>query len=325
LRAVTVTEAHRLAPNDIADPQHGPNDVLARVSACGICGSDLHLMEAKLLPPGAVMGHEAAGVVEAVGANVSGFAPGDHVAIQPFDPCRSCDPCLAGATQRCVDNALTTIGLGFRQGAFAELIAVSPQMLVKLGTDVPLDLASLAEPLAVAYHGFERSRFASGMTVGVIGCGPIGLSAVALAKTLGAGRIWAADPNPFRQELAARLGADEAGKSPKDADLVFECAGARGTVDLAVGSVHGGGQVILLAVNIKGDSVYPFTWVTREAEIVGCLGYTIGEYAASAAMIADGRIDVAPMVTRRVSFDETDEAFFALLDGAPEGKVLVTP
>lgn len=282
-------------------------------------------MEAKLLPAGTILGHEAAGTVESVGPGVVGFAVGDRVAIQPFDPCGRCGPCTAGDSQRCVDNALTTIGLGFRQGAFAELITLSPQMLVRLPDDCRIDLAAVAEPLAVAYHGFERSNFAAGMTVGVIGCGPIGLSAVALARALGAGRIWATDPNAFRRGLATAMGADEAPATAKDADLVVECAGARGTIDLAVSSVRGGGQVVLLAVNISGDTVYPFTWVTKEAQIVGCLGYTIAEYAGCAAMISDGRIDVAPMVTRRVSFDETDDAFFALLDGAPEGKVLVMP
>ena len=281
------------------------------------------------MPVGAVLGHEASGVVERVGDEVAGLAAGDHVAIQPFDPCGTCEPCTSGASQRCVNNALTTIGLGFRQGAYAERIALRPQMCVKVPSEVPLDVVCLAEPLAVAYHGFERSSFASGMTVGVIGCGPIGLAAVALAKALGADRVWAADPNPFRQELATALGADEAGTSPPghlgDADLVFECAGAKGTVDLAVGAVRPGGEVILLAVNLKGDSVYPFTWVTKEARIVPCLGYTIEEYATCAALISSGDVDVAPMITRRASFEETDEAFFALLDGAAEGKVVVVP
>jgi (R,R)-butanediol dehydrogenase/meso-butanediol dehydrogenase/diacetyl reductase len=272
-----------------------------------------------------VLGHEASGVVEAVGSGVVGLAPGDHVAIQPFDPCGTCGPCASGASQRCVNNALTTIGLGFRQGAYADLIALSPQMCVKVPEDAPLDLVALAEPLAVAYHGIERSNLAGGMTVGVIGCGPIGLSAVALARTFGAGSVWAADPNPFRRELAARMGADDVAAGPQDADLVFECAGAKGTVDLAVGAVRGGGQLILLAVNIKGDSVYPFTWVTKEAQIVACLGYTVDEYRECARLIADGEVDVAPMVTRRVSLEQTDEAFFALLDGASEGKVLVMP
>lgn len=325
MRAVTVTDAFRLTVSDVPDPALGPDDVLVRVSACGICGSDLHLMEAKLLPPGAVLGHEASGVVESVGAEVADFVAGDHVAIEPFDPCGACEACAAGESQRCVNNALTTIGLGFRQGAFAELISLSPQMLVKVPGDVPLDLAALTEPLAVAYHGFARSNFEPGMTVGVIGCGPIGLCAIGLARTLRAGSVWGCDPNGFRRGLAGSMGAHEVTASPKEADIVFECAGAKGTVDLAVGAVRGGGQVVLLAVNLKGDAVYPFTWVTKEAQIIGCLAYTIAEYAECAAMIGDGRVDVAPMVTRRVGLEEVDETFFALLDGPPEGKVLVTP
>ncbi len=307
------------------DPAPGGGKVVVRVSACGICGSDLHMMEAKIVPAGAIMGHEASGVVEAVGDGVTELAPGDHVAIHPFDPCMSCEQCTAGATQRCVNNALTTIGLGFRPGAYAELIELSAPMAVKVPDDADLGAVALAEPLAVALHGFRRSGFTAGMSIGVIGCGPIGLSAIACAKALGASRVWASDVNEFRTDLARALGADEAGRHAKDADIVFDCAGAQGTVDLAVGSTHQGGRAVILAVNIKGDNVFPFTWVTREVEIVPCLGYTTDEYSECAQWISSGRIDVTPMITSRVSLDETDEAFFALLEGAPQGKVLVTP
>ncbi len=325
MRAVVANEQSRFEVRDLEDPRPGPGNILVRVAACGICGSDLHMMEAKIVPAGAIMGHEAAGVVEHVGDGVADLAPGDHVAIHPFDPCLQCEQCLSGATQRCVNNALTTIGLGFRPGAYAELIELSAPMGVKVPEDVDLGEVSLAEPLAVALHGFRRSDFEAGMSVGVIGCGPIGLSAVLCAKALGASRVWASDVNEFRTNLARDVGADEAGRHAKDADIVFDCAGAQGTVDLAVGSTHQGGQAVILAVNIKGDSVFPFTWVTREVEIVPCLGYTLEEYRECAGLISSGRIDVKPMITRRVSLADTDEAFFGLLTGAPEGKVLVTP
>lgn len=324
MRALTVSEDHRLAASVLPDPEAGPGVVVVRVSACGICGSDLHLMDSRIAPPGAVLGHEAAGVVDAVGSGVEGLRPGDAVAIHPFDPCGACPPCRAGAEQRCLQNAFTTLGLGLRPGAYAELVAVSAGMAVPVPSSA-LDRVAVAEPLAVALHGLRRSRLEPGMKVGVIGCGPIGLCAVLAAKASGAGPVWAADTNDFRAALAARVGADESGRVPKEADIVFECAGAQGTVDLAVGSTGGGGQVVLLAVNVKGDTVYPFTWVTKEVDIVPCLGYTKAEYEEAASWIASGRVDVEPMITRRVSLEEADEAFFALLEGAPEGKVFVVP
>jgi (R,R)-butanediol dehydrogenase / meso-butanediol dehydrogenase / diacetyl reductase len=325
VRAVTVTESFRLAPADVPDPQIDDEGVLVRVAACGVCGSDLHLLETRLLRVGAILGHEASGVVERVGSSVRDVAVGDHVAVQPFDPCHTCPACVSGDSQRCASNVMTTLGLGFRAGAYAELVAVSRQMVVKVPEALPLDVAAVSEPLAVAFHGYRRSDFRAGMTVGVIGCGPIGLSAVALGRSLGAGHVWASDPNAFRQELAASLGADDVGAKPLDADIVFECAGAKGTIDLAVSSVRGGGQVVLLAVNALGDEVWPLVWITKEAVIVPCLGYTVDEYAACAQMIAEGRIDVTPMITRRASFDEADEAIHALMSGAPEGKVLIVP
>jgi 2-desacetyl-2-hydroxyethyl bacteriochlorophyllide A dehydrogenase len=325
MRAVVTNDANRLEVRDVADPAPRAGHVVVRVAACGICGSDLHMMEAKIVPSGAILGHEAAGVVESVGPDVEGLAPGDHVGINPFDPCGTCPSCVAGAEQRCVDNAFTTIGLGFRPGAYADRVEVGERMAVRVPDDVELGAVALSEPLAVALHGFRRSRFEDGMSVGVIGCGPIGLCAVALARMLGASGVWASDTNEFRASLARDVGADEASARSKDADVVFDCAGAKGTVDLAVSSTHMGGQAVILAVNLKGDTVFPFMWVTREVEIVPCLGYTLEEYTECTRLISSGRIDVAPIITRRVSLDETDEAFFSLLDGAPQGKVLVTP
>jgi L-iditol 2-dehydrogenase len=206
VRAVTVTEASRLTVSEVPDPVLRPGGAIVRVTACGICGSDLHLMELKAVAPGVILGHEASGVVEAVADDVDGLLAGDHVAVHPFDPCGACGPCLDGATQRCFNNAVTTIGLGFRPGAYAELLEASAQMLVPMPPDIPIEWGALAEPLSVALHGFRRSRFEPGMTVGVIGCGPIGLSAVIAARALGAGKVWASDLNEFRANLAASVG-----------------------------------------------------------------------------------------------------------------------
>lgn len=325
MRALTVTPEHRFEISEVADPEPGPGQVVVRVAACGICGSDLHMMESKVVPVGAVMGHEPSGVVEAVGDDVDGLARGDHVAIHPADPCGECPACIAGHSMRCPQTGPTSIGLGIHPGAYADLVLVSKGMCTRLPNALDLGLGALAEPLAVALHGLRRSRFEPGMTVGVVGCGPIGLCSVLVAKASGAGRIWASDPNAFRAELATKAGADETGSATQMADIVFECAGAQGTIDLAIGATDPGGQVVLLAVNIKGDNVFPFMWVVKEVDVLPCLGYSRAEYDEAAGWIADGTVDVAPLITRRVSLEETDEAFFALLDGAPEGKVLITP
>lgn len=325
MRALTLGDDGRFEVRDVPDPQPAPDEVVLRVAACGICGSDLHMVEAGVIPPAAILGHEASGVVESVGEAVEDLAPGTPVAVHPFDPCGSCENCRSGATQRCADVATSTIGLGSRPGAFAERLRVRPGMLYPLPDGFPVELGALAEPLAVALHGFRRADFEPGMDVGVVGCGPIGLCSVLVARALGAGHIWASDPNDFRAELASRVGADAAGRSTGAADLVLECAGAPGTIDLAVQSARSGGQVVILAVNMKGDTVFPFTWVTKETDIIPCLGYTKREYDEAATMIAAGTVDVAQLVTKRTSLDETDEAFFGLLEGAPEGKVLVVP
>lgn len=325
MRALTLTEGRRLEVRDVPDPEAAPGQVVVRVAACGICGSDLHMVEAGLLEPGTILGHEASGTIAEVGDGVEHVRAGDPVAIYPFEPCGSCDACASGATARCRIALGTTIGLGLRPGGFAERVTVSASMLRPLPTALPVELGALAEPLAVALHGLRRSRIGHGVTVGVVGCGPIGLCAILAAKAMGAGRVWASDPNAFRADLALRAGADEAGATVREADVVVECAGARGTLDTAVGAARGGGQVVLLAVNVKGDEVYPFSWVVKEVDVVPGFGYTRDEYDEAARLIASGSVDVAPIVTRRVGLDDADEAFFALLGGAPEGKVLVVP
>ena len=325
MRAAVVTADGHLAVEEVPGPEPGTGDVLVRVAACGICGSDLHMLSAGLIPPGAVMGHEPSGVVEAVGTDASGVCVGDAVAIHPMQPCGTCDACTSGATQRCLMMGQTCLGLGTRPGAYAEYVTVPASEVHRLPEGFPVELGALAEPLAVALHGLRRSRLEPGMTVGVIGCGPIGLCAVVAANALGAGEIWACDPNEFRAELAAAAGASRTSPSPLDADIVVEAAGAQGTVDLAVNATRGGGQVVLLAVNLAGDNVWPFVWVTKEVEIVPALAYTRAEYGEAAEMIASGAVDVAPLVTRRVLLEETDQAFTDLLSGSPDGKVLVTP
>lgn len=325
MRAVVTGPSGELTVTDVDDPRAGPGEVVVRVAACGICGSDLSMLDANVVPPGVILGHEASGVVASVGEGVTEVRDGQPVAIHPFDPCGACEPCAAGATQRCVRTAESTIGLGLRPGAYAEHVVVSPAMLHVLPDAFPVELGAIAEPAAVALHGFRRSRFQPGMSVGVIGCGPIGLCAVMVAKALGAGPVWASDPNAYRADLAAAVGADHTGPSPREADVVIECAGAPGTVDLAVSATGGGGQVVLLAVNITGDTVYPFTWVTKEVEIVPCLGYTRAEYTDAADLVASGAVDASAIVTRRVGLDGTAGAVRGLLDGAADGKVLVIP
>jgi (R,R)-butanediol dehydrogenase/meso-butanediol dehydrogenase/diacetyl reductase len=325
MRAAVLNADRRLEVAEVPDPLAAPGRIVVRVAGCGICGSDLHMVEAGLLAPGSILGHEAAGTVESVGAGVDSFAPGDPVAVFPVEPCGACEPCTAGAEQRCVGGLATAVGLGMRPGAFAERLDTSPGMLEPLPASIDPALGALAEPLAVALHGVQRAGLSPGATVGVIGCGPIGLCAVLAAKALGAGEVWACDTNPFRAELSGAVGADRWGRNPGEADIVVECAGAPGTLDLAVGAARGGGTVVLLAVNISGDTVFPFMWVTKEVTITPGIAYTRREFAQAADWIARGRVDPSVMVTRRVGLEGADEAFYALLGGAAEGKVLVTP
>jgi (R,R)-butanediol dehydrogenase/meso-butanediol dehydrogenase/diacetyl reductase len=325
VRAAVLNTERRFEVREVPDPEPAPGRLIVRVSACGICGSDLHMVEAGLLGPGTILGHEASGVVESVGEGVDGYRPGDPVAIFPLEPCGACDPCRAGAEGRCTGGLASAIGLGMAPGAFAERLDAGPVMLEKLPAAIDPALGAVVEPLAVALHGLQRAAFEPGSTVGVIGCGPIGLCAVLAARALGASDVWACDTNPFRAGLAGRVGAARTGSSPLEADVVVECAGAPGTLDMAAGSAVPGGKVVLLAVNLQPDTVYPFMWVTKEVDVVPGIAYNRAEFAQAARWVAEGTVDVSALVTRRVRLDDLDGAFYGLLAGAPEGKVLVTP
>lgn len=326
MRAAVLSEQQRFEVREVPDPEPGPGRITVRVTACGICGSDLHMVEQGIVPPDAVLGHEFSGVVEAVGEGASGVAAGDPVAVRPFEPCGDCGPCVSGNEGRCEGALATTHGLGLRPGAYAELVEAAPSQLFRLPDTFPVELGALAEPLAVALRGLGRAGVSEGTTVGVVGCGPIGLCAVLAAQALGAGPVWACDTNAFRAGLAQEAGADATGRSPQGmAEVVVECAGARGTLDTAVGAAEAGGTVVVLAANMKGDEVVPAVWVAREVTVLPSIGYTPDEYDEAGRLIATERVDVAPLVTSRVPLDALDGAFHELLEGADEGKVLVTP
>lgn len=326
MRAAVLTDDKRFEVRELPDPEATPGRVVVRVTACGICGSDLHMVEQGIMPPDAVLGHEFSGVVETMGEGAGRIEAGDPVAVRPFEPCGECTPCVAGAEGRCEGALATTHGLGMRPGAYAELVECAPGQLFRLPDAFPVEHGALAEPLAVALRGLRRADVSQGASVGVIGCGPIGLCTVLAAKALGADEVWACDTNAFRTGLAEKAGADATGRAPQGtADVVVECAGARGTLDLAVGAAEAGGTVVILAANMQGDEVVPAVWVAREVRILPSIAYTPDEYDEAARLIETDRVDVEPLITNRVSLDELDGAFHELLEGADEGKVLVTP
>lgn len=327
MRAVSLLDAERLELVDLPAPEAGPGELLMRVSACGICGSDLSSYKRGLFP--GVPGHEVAGVVEAAGDGVEGWRAGQAAVLRPATGCGACDQCQAGAYHRCIAS-LTGDG-STRPGGFSELMAARADRLRPLPPGLAPEVACLAEPLSVAIHGVRRAGLRAGENVIVLGLGSIGLLATAAVRRLGAGRITGIDPVEVRRELAAGLCAEavypRAAAARGEADgapVVLECSGRPEAIQEAIDLAGPGGRVVLLGIAVAEATVIPVFWITREITVSGSINSRLEDFEEALALLADDP-GVGRIVTRRVALDEVPATFETLLHPAGVGKVVVDP
>ena len=343
MKALLLTEPSRLSVTDVDDPVAGPGDVLVRVAACGICGSDVHGFDGssgRRIPP-LVMGHEAAGVVESVGAGVSAFAPGDRVTFDSTVFCGECHFCRDGRPNLCDDRMVLGVSCGDyrRHGAFAEFVSVPARICYKLPDGLPFEHAAMIEAVSVAVHAANRTPMKLGDTAVVVGSGMIGLLAVQAAKLAGAGTVIAVDLDAGRLATARELGADVTLKADevdvpaevrkltggRGADAAVEVVGATATVRTAVESVRKGGAVTLVG-NLAPTIDFPLqSVVTRELAVSGTCA-SAGEYPACIALLESGAIRVEPLITAKATLEEAPGWFDRLHAGeAGAMKVIVQP
>ncbi len=327
MRAAVVDEHHRLAVVDVPDPAPGPGDLVLRVHACGICGSDLKALGA--MPPGLVMGHEFCGEVVAAGTDVAADWPeGTSVSALPLVGCGLCRWCRAGEPTHCA--TVDRIGVGGGAGAFAEYVRVAADQSVRLPESVG-DYGALIEPLAVGLHTVAAAELETGDRVLVIGAGPVGLAVSTWARRLGAGDIVVSDPVAARREAAPRFGATTVVDPTSDElghgfDVVFECVGAPGLVDVAIGVIRPRGRVVVAGVCLAPDRLSPGAPLMQEATLRWVVYYTRPEFELAARLISSGDLDAASFVTDRRPLAEIDRAFHELSHGATaHRKVLVVP
>ena len=264
-------------------PRPGRGEVLVRVMACGVCGTDVHIFQgdpgAADCPPGTVPGHEFAGVIEAAGEGVTAFGPGDRVCVDPNKLCGECDFCRGGIGHFC--EHMTGIGTT-ADGGFAEYCVVPQSQLYRVADSVPFEQAAMAEPVSCCLHGLDLCEVRPGSRAAVIGGGMIGLLMVQLLRLAGASFVALLEPVQAKRELGLRLGADVAIDSvhedPAEAlrrsgagrlDTVIECAGLPVTVEQAI-RIAGNRSVVMLFGLTKPDdavSVKPFDLFRRELTI----------------------------------------------------------
>jgi L-iditol 2-dehydrogenase len=328
MRAVRLQAVGRIEMVEVPEPSPGPGDVLVKVQAAGICGTDRHLFKGEFpCAPPVTLGHEFAGQVVAVGAGVP-LAVGDRVACDPNIACGACEQCLRGRTNLCPRNVAVGI---HRDGGFAEF-AVFPAHRAVQVPDLHPQHAAFAEPLACTLHGVDLGAPVPGQRVIVLGGGVIGLLAVQLARNAGA-EVTLVTRHAAKRDLALRIGAtrtaateEEARRQlPHGADLVLECAGVAETVEMAPRLTRSGGRVVILGVMPQGETVRiePFDLLFREIQLLHSFINPFTQSRA-AAMLAEGRVDVAPLISRIIPLAEAPQA---IANPALPGdvKVLVVP
>jgi L-iditol 2-dehydrogenase len=328
---------------DLPPPEFGPRDVLVRVRACGICGSDIHGYDGssgRRIPP-LVMGHEAAGEVADVGSDVSRFHSGDRVTFDSMVWCGQCNFCQSGQTNLCDNRQVLGVSCGDyrRHGAFAEYVVVPEHIVYPVPNEVPIELAAMVEPVSVAVHAVSLARPARGETSIVVGTGMIGLLVVQAIRAAGCERVIAIDIDNDRLALAGKLGATETvrGDRPdvedvlksltagQGGDVAFEVVGATGPLDTAIRSLKKGGRVVLVG-NISPTVELPLQLVvTRELTLYGSCG-SADEYPRCMELLASGAIDVRPLISAIAPLAEGPE-WFDRLHRREAGlmKVVLTP
>ncbi|MFB6105801.1 MAG: zinc-dependent alcohol dehydrogenase family protein [Halobacteriaceae archaeon] len=305
-------------------PDPGPGDVVVQVGACGVCMTDYHIFHGAFdADPPVVLGHESAGTVVAAGADVTGVAAGDRVAVNPLIPCGTCEFCRQGRESLC-RNASVVGGAGddILDGSFAEYVRVPARSVEPVG-DLAVERAALAEPLGCCIHGADRAPITSGDTVAIVGAGPIGLLLLQVYRNRGAGEIVVSELDEDRRELASELGADHV-VNPDEvdpvaavedlvggADVAAEVVGSVPTIEQARRMTKRGGATLVFGVPPQDATweIDPFEVYYREMDVLGTYSLTADAFRRAITLLRTGRIDADAVTTERLGLDGLPTAF----------------
>ena len=343
MKALLLKEYMKLEVTDFPEPEIGPDDILVRVRACGICGSDIHGIDGssgRRIPP-LVMGHEAAGTVEKIGGAVKAFQVGDRVTFDSMISCGKCTFCTSGHRNLCDNRTILGVSCGDyrRHGAFAEFVSVPERICYKIPDALPFEHAALIEAVSVAVHAVDITPVKLGDTAVVVGAGMIGLLTIQAALNAGCTTVYAIDLDDAKLALAKELGATD-GFNPKTcdaaaeivkrtegrgADIVLEAVGATSPIQTALDCVRKGGVVTLIGNITPRIDLHLQKVVTREIRLQGTCGSN-GEYPACIDLLVKGLIKVDKIISAKVSLDDAPSAFDRLYNHEPNlMKVIVQP
>ena len=314
MRAAVYEGEGRLVVRDVPDPVPGPNELLIEVEACGVCGSDVQIIN---MPPGhpstppVILGHEFVGHVRAAGAAVVDAPIGLRVVVDPDPKCGTCAPCQAGRPANCVN--IVALGV-YRDGALARYVTAPANSIYPIAADVPAALAALVEPLACVVNGTNRAAIRPGETAVVFGAGAIGCLFMAVLKASGAARVIAIEPSPQRAPVARVVGADlvlspdewtarRAELLPAGAEVVVDAVGS--VLPQAIEAAGMGARVVLFGMNANARP--PVHQVEIVEKGLAILGSYISNFTFPAAirLVESGQLTLAPMITATIGLDDT--------------------
>ena len=343
MKALLLSKYRHLEIADLPTPVPGPGELLVRVAACGICGSDVHGYDGssgRRIPP-IVMGHEAAGRVAALGPQVTGWSEGDRVTFDSTISCGTCPYCSRGEINLCDRRQVLGVSCGDYRcaGAFAEYVIVPQRIAYKLPDALSFSEAATLEAVAVAVHAVSLSQVSPGTQALVLGAGMIGLLTLQALRAAGCSSVFTADVDASRLRLAKAVGATETLNTTGDAlvaeifkrtsgagtDLAVEAVGIDATVRTAINSVRKGGTVTLVG-NITPEVTLPLQKVvTRQIRIQGSCA-SAGEYPRAIQLLTSGAIKVKPLITAVAPLEDGPQWFERLYSREPNlMKVVLTP
>ena len=335
MRAAVLRGVTDLAVVERPDPVPGPGEVLVRVASVGVCGSDVHYYEEGrigdfVVREPLILGHEAAGVIVALGPHCRLREVGQRVALEPGVPCGRCVECRSGRYNLCPD--MKFFATPPVDGAFCELVTLPEEFAHPVPDTLDDDEAGLLEPLSVALWASQRGRVEAGCRVLVTGAGPVGLLVTQVARARGAGRVVATDVRANRLTLARQLGADdivdvsERGleRVEERFDVVVECSGSEGAVSGAIRLIAPAGRLVLVGTGADDVTLPMSVLQQREVEVTGTFRYA-NTYPLARQLAASGTVSLRPLVTGHFGLARTEAALRSARGDPTSIKVVVRP